>query len=36
MILKKKKLYIPDMELKNVRDILCGINHILFYLEANN
>ncbi len=33
---EKKMRCISDMELKNVKDIFCGINHILFYTEVEN
>ena len=33
---EKKMRCISDMELKNVKDIFCGINHILFYTEIDS
>ena len=33
---EKKMRCISDMELKNVKDIFCGINHILFYTEVDS
>ena len=33
---EKKMRCISDMELKNVKDIFCGINHIIFYTQVEN